>query len=162
MDPKPEILIIDDSLADVKLAFHALNRSGALVELVVVRDGEEALEFLLQRGRYEKSVAARSMKLILLDLKLPKINGFEVLRTIKAEETTRTIPVVVLSTSHQERDLLEGYRLGANSYVQKPVDFERYQTLIESIKTYWLSINQTPRPSQSNATERSSALEMLP
>lgn len=143
MSTKVEILLVDDNGADVKLAMHALRKRTAPEKIAVVRDGEEALTFLFGQGT-DQSTRTASLKLILLDLKLPKVNGFEVLRAIKADDKTRPIPVVVLTSSNQERDLRECYSLGANSYVQKPVDFDRFQELIEQIQQYWLVVNHIP------------------
>ena len=140
MNAKAEILVVDDNAADVRLSLHALRRHGAPKDVAIVRDGEEALEYVFRTGRYANDVPS-NLKLILLDLKLPKVDGFEVLRAVKGNESTRSIPVVVLSSSRQDRDLRESYRLGANSYVQKPVDFDRYEELIDLIKTYWLKVN---------------------
>ena len=144
MQANPELLLVDDNNSDVKLTLHAMQQSGALTKVAVVRDGEEALEFLFGRGRYVASHRPLSLRLILLDLKLPKINGFEVLRAIKADDSTRSIPVVVLTSSNQERDLIESYELGANSYVQKPVDFDLFAAVIRNLRDYWLSINLVP------------------
>jgi len=149
MQANPELLLVDDNNSDVKLTLHAMQQFGAITKVAVVRDGEEALEFLFGRGRYIASHRPLSLRLILLDLKLPKINGFEVLRAIKADDSTRSIPVVVLTSSNQERDLIESYELGANSYVQKPVDFDLFATVVRKIRDYWLSVNLMPRLSHS-------------
>ena len=144
MSTQPKILLVDDNSADVKLALHALRKNGGAAKVAVVRDGEEALDFLFGQSRHADRPPLHSLRLILLDLKLPKLNGFEVLNAIKTDASTKSIPVVVLTSSNQERDLRECYRLGANSYVQKPVDFDLFRTLIEQIEQYWLSVNHAP------------------
>lgn len=144
MRSKPEILLVDDNSADVKLALHALGDHIEKGKIAVVRDGQEALDLVL--GEADEYAARRSLKLILLDLKLPKIDGFEVLRELKASNKARWIPVVVLTSSNQERDLRDSYDLGANSYVQKPVDFDQYQKLIGLVAEYWLGANSPYRP----------------
>jgi two-component system, response regulator len=144
MQADAELLLVDDNGSDVKLTLHAMQQFGTCTKVAVVRDGEEALEFLFGRGRYALSHRPRSLRLILLDLKLPKINGFEVLRAIKVDEITKSIPVVVLTSSKQERDLVESYELGANSYVQKPVDFDVFATVVRTIRDYWFSVNLMP------------------
>jgi CheY-like chemotaxis protein len=142
MSSKPEILLVDDNIADLKLGLHALRQEDSALGIIVARDGEEALDVLLGRGKYQQSDVRQYLKLVLLDLKLPKVNGFDVLRVIKAHDAAKHIPVVVLTSSNQESDIQECYRLGANSYVQKPVDFDRYQQLMNLIKLYWTTANQ--------------------
>lgn len=148
MGKRHKILLVEDNLADVKLALHALGEEVNAGTVAVARDGEEALDFLFRRGKYAEQVVALPI-FILLDLKLPKVNGFEVLEAIKSNASTRSIPVIVLSSSNQERDLRESYRLGANSYVQKPVDFEQFKELMAAIKEYWLVVNTVPSASAS-------------
>ena len=161
MNTRIEILLVDDNIADVKLALHALGKHGEQEKVAVVRDGEEALEFLFGEGRHANPEVTRSLKLILLDLKLPKINGFEVLQAIKNNVNTKSIPVVVLTSSNQERDLRESYQLGANSFVQKPVDFDRFRELIELIEQYWVCVNHAP-PDASPESSEEVAGEALP
>lgn len=142
MHRDPEILLVDDNAADVKLTLHAIQQ-GSRQKIAVVRDGEEAFEFILGTGRYARDSRPLSLRLVLLDLKLPKINGFQILRAIKSNESTKAIPVIILTSSNQDSDLIESYRLGANGYVQKPVDFDLFGEVIKSIKDYWLSVNLT-------------------
>ena len=133
-----EILLVDDNTNDVELTIHALRKGNLTNHIHVARDGEEALEFFFSRS------FDRLPKLVLLDLKLPKVDGMEVLRRVKADPRTRTIPVVILTSSKEERDLVQGYGLGANSYIQKPVDFEQFRDTIKNVGLYWLLINQAP------------------
>jgi DNA-binding response OmpR family regulator len=110
----------------------------------VARDGEEAIEFLFCNGAHTDRSFERPPKLILLDLKLPKVDGMEVLRRLKADARTKAIPVVILTSSKEERDLVSGYNLGANSYIQKPVDFDQFREIVKTVGLYWLVINQPP------------------
>ena len=136
-----EILLVEDNPADVELTLAALRRNNLANEIHVCRDGEEALQYL---GAHNGSNAA-SLKLVLLDLKLPKVDGLEVLRTIKADPRTQAIPVVVLTSSREERDLVESYRLGTNSYIQKPVNFAEFREIVKQVGLYWLVVNQRAR-----------------
>ena len=138
-----DILLVDDNISDVKLALHALGEQSQSGKVAVVRDGQEALDFIFRRGKYTERMCSLP-KFVLLDLKLPKVNGFEVLQALKTDISTQAIPVIVFSSSNQECDLRESYRLGANSYVQKPVDFDAFTELIARIKQYWLSVNNVP------------------
>jgi two-component system, response regulator len=139
-----EILLVEDDPNDVRLTLHALQRENLKNRIEVMRDGEEALDFVLRRGTFSSRVSARHPKLILLDLKLPKVDGIEVLRQLKSNAGTQAIPVVILTSSKEERDLVEGYKLGANSYIQKPVDFDQFRQAIKAIGLYWLAANQPP------------------
>jgi two-component system response regulator len=139
-----EILLVEDNPDDVELTLHALRKGNLANNIHVARDGEEALEFLFCNGIHAERSGERPPKLVLLDLKLPKVDGMEVLRRVKADERTRTIPVVILTSSKEERDLFNGYGLGANSYIQKPVDFEQFRETIKNVGLYWLVINQAP------------------
>jgi len=139
-----EILLVEDNPDDVELALHALRKENLANSIHVARDGEEAVEFLFCQGPYAGRSFEQPPKLVLLDLKLPKVDGMEVLKRLKADERTRTIPVVILTSSKEERDLLNGYGLGANSYIQKPVDFEQFRETIKTVGLYWLVINQIP------------------
>lgn len=141
-----EILLVEDNADDVELTLHALRQEKLANQIAVARDGEEALDFLFQRGAHAKSGMTAQLKLVLLDLKLPKVDGLEVLRQMKADEHTRNIPVVILTSSKEERDVVQGYKLGVNSYIQKPVDFEQFRQTVKKAGLYWLLINQPPPP----------------
>ncbi len=139
-----DILLVEDSPDDAELAVHALRREKLANNIVIVRDGEEALDFLFCRGVYSNRSFDHPPKLVLLDLKLPKINGIEILKQVKADARTRTIPVVILTSSKEERDLVDGYNLGANSYIQKPVNFDQFRETVKTLGLYWLVVNQSP------------------
>ncbi|MBI4466895.1 MAG: response regulator [Acidobacteria bacterium] len=138
-----EILLVEDDPADVELTLHAL-RNNLRNQIYVARDGEEALDFLLCRGPYSSRSFDHPPRLILLDLKLPKVDGLEVLREIKKDARTRAIPVVVLTSSKEEKDLVNSYRLGTNSYIQKPVDFDQFRETVKQVGLYWLLVNEPP------------------
>ena len=138
-----EILLVEDDPVDLKLTLRALEMEGR-VRIEVARDGEEALNFLFCRGAFAGRSPSNPPKLVLLDLKLPKIDGLQVLREIKARPETRAIPVVALTSSTEERDLVESYHLGVNSYIQKPVDFEKFRVTIRAVGIYWATVNQSP------------------
>jgi len=140
----PEILLVDDSQNDVDLTLHTLRRESLANNIFVVRDGEEALDYIFCRGEFADRSFDQPPRLVLLDLKLPKVDGIEVLRQVKADERTKLIPVVVLTSSKEERDVMNGYSLGANSYIQKPVDFDQFRDTIKRIGLYWLVTNQRP------------------
>jgi two-component system, response regulator len=140
----PDILLVEDNPEDLALALFALKKAPHPCSVQVLRDGEEALNYLFCRGPYSAAPTPPRPRLILLDLKLPKLTGLEVLRELKKNASTRTIPVVIMTSSSQERDLLECYLEGANSYVQKPIDFGQFQLIINGLGSYWLTINQVP------------------
>jgi len=140
-----EILLVEDNPNDVELTLHALNQNHLSNHVQVVRDGAEALDFLFARGAFaERRFNNNPPRVILLDLKMPKVNGLEVLRQIRADERTRDIPVVVLTSSKEEPDIRESYHLGVNSYIVKPVDFEKFTEAIHILGLYWLLLNQPP------------------
>lgn len=141
---KPDILLIEDNADDVELAVHALRREGLANEIVVLRDGEEALEFCFAKGRFDDRSVNELPRLVLLDLKLPKVTGLEVLRELKQDPRTQAIPIVVMTSSQEERDLIESYRLGVNAYVQKPVDFDKFRLMVKELGLFWLVTNQVP------------------
>ncbi|MFW7379155.1 MAG: response regulator [Oligoflexus sp.] len=143
----PTILLIEDQQDDEDLAILALRSSGINCQLVIARDGSEALAYL-----QHKNVGTQAFipNLILLDLNLPKINGFQVLEKLRQNQLTQTVPVVVLSTSLEENDLRKSYRLGANSYIRKPVDYEEFTAILQKTTVYWLQINQTPDIANTN------------
>ncbi len=138
------ILLVEDNADDEALALRALKKNNVMNEVVVARDGAEALDYLLGEGTYAGRDMGVMPQLVLLDLKLPKINGLEVLRRLRADDRTKLLPVVILTSSKEQRDLLECYGCGANSYVRKPVDFTRFSQAVEQLKLYWLDLNESP------------------
>ena len=141
-----ELLLVEDDPNDVELTLIALRKHKLANKIHVVRDGEEALDFLFCRGQYSERTRNGPPKVILLDLKVPKVSGLEVLKVVKDDPRTRAVPVVVMTSSREQRDLVEGYRLGVNSYIQKPIDFEQFQSTIRDLGYYWLVVNQSPPP----------------
>jgi two-component system response regulator len=139
-----EILLVEDNPNDIELTLHALKQNRLSNHVQVVRDGAEALDFIFARGEFAQRIADHPPRVILLDLKMPKVNGLEVLRQIRADERTRDIPVVVLTSSKEEPDIRESYHLGVNSYIVKPVDFEKFTEAIHILGLYWLLLNQPP------------------
>jgi len=139
-----EILLVEDNPNDVELTLHSLKMSKLTNHIEVVRDGAEALDFIFCTGHYADRYIENSPKVILLDLKLPKVDGLEVLQRIKSDPRTRTIPVVVLTSSREDRDIVESYQLGVNSYIVKPVDFEQFTQAVQQIGLYWRLLNQPP------------------
>jgi CheY-like chemotaxis protein len=145
-----EILLVEDNPADIELTLAALRRNNLANEIHVCRDGEEALEYL----NASNGANTAGLKLVLLDLKLPKVDGLELLRAIKSDPRTQALPVVVLTSSREERDLVESYRLGTNSYIQKPVDFAEFREIVRQVGLYWLVVNQRAPLAASLATEK--------
>ena len=137
-----EILLVEDNPNDVELTLHALRKNHISNRIHVVRDGAEALEFIFCTGAYAERNIQETPKVILLDLKLPKVDGLEVLQRIKADPRIRATPVVVLTSSREERDVVESYRLGVNSYIVKPVDFKKFTEAVQQMGLYWLLLNQ--------------------
>lgn len=138
-----EILLVEDNPTDAELAMRALRKKNLANNLVWVRDGAEALDFVYCRGEYEGRNNG-TPKLILLDLKLPKVDGIEVLRILKSDPDARTVPVVMLTSSHEEKDIVESYKLGVNSYIVKPVDFEKFVEMVAQVGLYWSLVNKVP------------------
>lgn len=136
------ILLVEDNPSDEELTLRALKKSNILNRVVVLRDGAEALDYLFTRGAHAGRAADEIPQVVLLDLKLPKIDGLEVLRAIRADDRTKLLPVVVLTSSIQEQDVVTSYGLGANSYVRKPVDFTQFVEAVRQLGLYWLVINQ--------------------
>lgn len=138
------ILLVEDNPDDEELTLRALRRNRVTNDVVVARDGVEALDYLLGTGAYEGRDTSALPQVVLLDLKLPKIDGLEVLRRIRTEEHTRLLPVVILTSSNEEQDVVKGYSLGANSYVRKPVDFSEFVEAVRQLGLYWLLLNESP------------------
>jgi len=138
------ILLVEDNPDDELLTLRALKKTGVQNEVVVARDGVEALDYLFASGAYSGRDPAVMPQLILLDLKLPRVGGLEVLKRLRSNERTRLLPVVILTSSREQRDMLEGYGLGANSYVRKPVNFEQFVKAVELLRNYWLVLNEDP------------------
>jgi two-component system, response regulator len=139
-----EILLVEDNPADVELTLRALKKHNLTNLVQVVSDGAQALDFIFARGAYEKRKAFHPPKVVILDLKLPKVDGLEVLRTMKSDAQTQLIPVVVLTSSQEERDIVESYKLGVNSYVVKPMDFDKFVESVSELGLYWALLNKSP------------------
>jgi two-component system, response regulator len=144
MDEQVDILLIEDNPHEAELAIRSLKKHHLANRLIHIDDGEEALDFLFCRGKYAENTRKSGPKLILLDLKLPKVSGHEILQQIRQVEQLRTIPIVVLTSSSEEGDLLRSYELGVNSYIVKPVNFEAFSKAIEEVGMYWMVLNKIP------------------
>ena len=140
------ILLVEDNASDEELTLRALRKNGIRNDVVVVRDGASALDYVFSRGIYSANAGGPLPQLVLLDLNLPKLGGLDVLRAIRADARTQLLPVVILTSSKQDEDLLAGYRSGANSYVAKPVDFVAFSEAVRNVGLYWLVVNQRPPP----------------
>ena len=140
-----DILLVEDNPQDAELTIRALKKSNLANRLITVEDGAEALDFLFCRGKYATRDVGHPPKVVLLDLKLPKVSGLEVLRALKQDEKTRAIPVVIVTSSREDPDIKTAYSLGANSYVVKPVDFDAFAEAVSSLGLYWLLVNQPPK-----------------
>jgi two-component system response regulator len=138
-----EILLVEDNLDDAEMTINALRKKNLASAITHVEDGEEALEFLFAEGRFAGRSSIEQPKLILLDVKMPKLNGLEVLKIIKSDKRTSKIPVIMLTSSKEEPDIHEAYSLGANSYIVKPVTFDNFADIVSTVGFYWLLINQT-------------------
>jgi CheY-like chemotaxis protein len=144
MKPAHAILLVEDNPAEVKIAQRALKESGVAVELIVVRDGQEAVDYLLRQGSHASSTAWREPHLILLDLNLPRLNGREVLERVRATPQLRSVPVIVLTTSSRREDVRAMYAAGANTYIEKPQEFARFVQVLQTIQRYWLDTAVLP------------------
>jgi len=139
-----EILLVEDNPQDVELTLRALKKHNLANRVHVAKDGAEALDYIFASGAYDGRDIGKTPKVILLDLKLPKVDGLEVLRKVKADERTKTIPVVVLTSSREEKDMVESYKLGVNSYIVKPVDFNKFVDAVGDLGLYWVLLNEVP------------------
>ncbi len=157
-----EVLLVEDDPNDVEFTLHALRTNHLINPVHVVRDGEEALEFLFRTGRYADRPPASGPKVVLLDLKLPKVDGLEVLKRVKSDPTLQNLPVVMLTSSHEERDVIESYELGANSYIVKPVDFDRFTEAVRNVGLYWLLLNRPPVPNAGGQAPKSGSAPSQP
>jgi CheY-like chemotaxis protein len=138
------ILLVEDNHDDVKLTLRALKKSKILNEVVVAQDGVEALEYLFGDGKFAGRDTRTMPQVILLDLKMPRMDGLELLQRVRNDERTKLLPIVVLTTSNEDRDRVESYKLGANSYIRKPVDFEKFVEAVQNLGLYWLVLNEAP------------------
>ena len=139
-----DILLVEDNQNDIDLALYALREGNLANSIVVVRDGKEALDFLFCREAFSQRSLNHPPKLVLLDLELPKVDGLQVLKQLKNDSRTKAIPVVIMTSSDEERDLVAGYKLGVNSYIQKPVDFDQFRATVKTLGLYWLVVNRPP------------------
>ncbi|MEX1122340.1 MAG: response regulator [Balneolales bacterium] len=144
MDKEIEILLVEDNMSDAELAMRALKKKNLSNQLIHLKDGEEALEFIFAKGKFSDRDITKTPKMILLDLKMPRIDGIEVLRRIKEDERTKTIPVIVLTSSNEDPDIKRCYELGANSYIVKPVEFDGFLDSVTEVGLYWMLINRQP------------------
>ena len=140
-----DILLVEDNPRDTELTIRALNKHNITNKLIVLEDGAETLDFIFCRGKHADRVITNYPKIILLDLKLPKVNGLEVLKTIKSDKRTKMIPVIMVTSSMQDSDIKTAYEYGANSYVVKPVDFNKFIEAMSHLVLYWLLVNQSPK-----------------
>ena len=141
-----EVLLVEDNVHDAEMTIRALRKVNLANNLVHVKDGEEALDFIFAQGKFSDRQQTDMPKVILLDIKMPKVDGIEVLRQLKSRESSKTIPVVIMTSSKEEQDIINSYQLGVNSYVVKPVDFEGFARAVSQLGMYWLLTNQPPLP----------------
>ena len=145
---KRVILVVEDSPTDEALLLRALNRAGITNPIVTVKDGLEATQYLFGTGRYELRDSQESPALVLIDLNLPKIDGLEVLRRMRSDYRTKLVPVTIFTSSIEEQDLINGYSLGANSYVRKPIEFSKFTKVVTQLVNYWIDLNEPPPPGE--------------
>jgi len=145
MHEKIDILLIEDNPSDAELTIRALRKNKIANGLLHLHNGEDALEYIFGTGKYDGRNTAEIPKIILLDLKMPKVDGLEVLRQIKSDSRTKIIPVVLLTSSKEDKDIIDSYKLGVNSYIVKPVDFENFVKAVSDVGLYWLLVNQPPK-----------------
>lgn len=145
MSNSVEILLVEDNTSDAKLTIRALKKNNLCNSLIHLSDGAEALDFLFAKGNYSDRLVDDKPKMILLDLNMPKVGGLDVLRAIRNDKRTKSIPVVVMTSSKEDNDIVESYELGVNSYVVKPVGFENFSKAVADLGMYWMLINQTPK-----------------
>jgi CheY-like chemotaxis protein len=139
-----DILLVEDNASDAELAVRELHRHKFANRIQVIGDGAEAMDFIFCRGAYQSRSFSRPPKLILLDMKLPKVDGLEILGAVKADRRTRTTPVVIMTSSSEQRDLVESYQLGANAFIHKPVGFDEFRKVLEQVGMFWMAVNKTP------------------
>ena len=151
------ILLVEDNADDETLTLRALEKNNICNKVDVVRDGREALDYLFGTGAYSERDISVQPQVILLDLKLPKINGLEVLQRIRSDQRTKLLPVAILTSSNEEKDLINGYSLGANSYICKPVDFEQFSEAVRQLGLYWLVLNEAPPHEQEKCSAYASS-----
>jgi two-component system response regulator len=142
--PEVEVLLIEDNSRDAEMTLRTLKKRNLVNSIAHVKDGQEALDWLFAKGSFADRDPNQHPKVVLLDLKLPKVDGLEVLRALREDERTRPIPVVVMTSSHEQRDVIESYRLGVNSYIVKPVDFDKFSAAVTELGHYWLLLNEKP------------------
>jgi two-component system response regulator len=140
-----EVLLVEDNPNDAELTMRALKKNNFANNVILATDGEEALDFIFARGAFTNRKVENTPRLVILDLKLPKVDGMEVLKTMKSDPRTRSIPVVVLTSSREESDIAKSYHLAANSYIVKPVDFDKFVESVRTLGFYWLLLNQAPK-----------------
>jgi two-component system response regulator len=145
MEIAAEIILVEDNPSDADLIKRALNKNNVANKILHLKDGQEVIDYLFGEGQWKGRTTANTPKVILLDLKMPKVSGIEVLKKIKSNDETRSIPVVILTSSKEDPDIKECYKLGVNSYVVKPVGFEEFSTTVAQLGLYWLLINQQPK-----------------
>ncbi len=143
---KVQILLVEDNPTDAELCMHSLRKHKLANDIAWVKDGAEALDFLFCTGAYAERSPNDALKVVLLDLRLPKVDGLEVLRAMRADSRTKTIPVVVLTSSTEDRDMIDSYKIGVNSFITKPVDFAEFTDVVAKLGMYWLLINRQPAP----------------